>query len=1255
MARRLKSKHSLQRMLTIYIVVVGLLVSGIFVYVVHQEVETSKYQARYLSQISKQLSYKLTSGSSSSVRYPEFGPYDERLGYTLLPDAIKRLEDSGYAITSQATFSPKMTEMVDYGLFAIYHEKNQAGLRIVDQADKLVFKALYPEHGYPSFDTIPPVVLKTLLFIENRELFDEKKTYVNPAVEWDRLGFASLQLVANKLGVGGNVPGGSTLATQIEKYRHSPDGYTRSVVDKFRQMGSASIRAYLQGPDTRAMRREIALAYLNSMPLAAAPKVGEVHGLGDGLSAWFGADFNEVNRLLSPQALSARQITEQQGQAYRQVLSVLLSQRRPSYLLGKGYDSLQKLTESHLRILAEQGVIPLGLRNAALKASSVRPPRAAAVPSKFANERKTQMVLRSRLGKALGVKSNYELDRLDLTVKTTIDYNTQQAVTSALRRLSDPANARAAGLLGKRMLDDNSKLDPIVYSLMLFERSPTGNLLRVQTDNYDQPLDINEGIRIDLGSTAKLRTMVHYLELLAGIYEQYKGYSLAQLNQIDVHPRDHLTLWMVEQLKANPKVSLEHLMMMALERRYSASPGEAFFTGGGLHTFSNFTKDENGRIMSIREALRDSVNLVFIRLMRDVVYHHLYKPNGVARWLDSPDDPKREEYLQRFADNEGREYLKRFYSRYRNKSPEEALDLLTQRVLAKASRLTMLYRAVYPDKDENALQAYLNNYLSKDALVEEDLYSLYDKYSVDKFDLQDQGYITKVHPLELWLVSYWVKHPKASFDELVEASTEQRQQVYRWLLKSNKKNAQQRRILTLLETEAFRDIHHAWERVGYPFGGLTSSYATSIGASGDRPAALAELVGILRNDGLRMPAVRFEYLHFAKGTPYETVMSKLPEQGERIFAPEVARAARSAMAGVVQGGTASRLSGVYVDANGKAMEVGGKTGTGDHRKEVWGPGGRLIESKFISRAAVFTFFLGEQYFGVITAYVTGDDAGLYHFTSSLPVQILKSLKPTLTPLLNKTSTEPVGEPKPLPASGLQTVSSGLPIPVVVKAAGTQPLAKLLPSVPVAKVTKPIAKPVVKPLLANSAIKETKALPVPVRVPAAPKPKLDTKPVGVIKPELKTPVQNAVKTVKPQTMTTKPTAVVPPNANKPSAVANPNATPKPVAVPNLTETVKPVPPAKPITPLAPVAKPAKPAVNTVPKTPTTQNKPITPASSPTAPTAAAKPKPVAKPVSSATTPPPVAKPKSDDKQNSATRYFKYPTPATPVPAPAPAVQ
>lgn len=1023
-------KRAISRLLLIYILA-GCAVIGIAIsMLIKKEVQTSKYQARYLSEISKQLSSELKPGHSSAIRYPDHGPYDQRLGYTLLSDEIARLEKSGYGVTTQASISPMMTRLIDdYGLFPIYQEKTQAGLRIVDQANQTIFSAVYPSHGYSDFNAIPPLILNTLLFIENRELLDENHKNINPAVEWDRLGFAALQMMARKLGADINVPGGSTLATQLEKYRHSPDGYTESMLEKIRQMGSASLRSYLLGPDTREMRRQIALAYLNSMPLAATAKLGEVHGLGDGLSAWFGADFNKVNMLLSPTAMDGgsvatgtepvrptamdggsvatgttptKPVTRQQAQAYRQVLNILLSQRRPSYFLGAGFDALQNLTDSYLRVLAEQGVISNSLRDAALQISTVRLPAADQLPAKFIAEQKTQNVLRTRLARMVGVKSNYELDRLDLTAKTTIDYSAQQAVTHALRQLSEPDKARAAGIVGFRMLNENIDLKPIVYSLMLFERGEKGNMLRIQTDNYDQPLDINEGIRLDLGSTAKLRTMVHYLELITEIYQQYKDQPIQELNRIDLHPRDYLSAWVIAQLRMNPKVNLEDLLNQALDRRYSASPYESFYTGGGVHSFNNFTPDENFKIMSVRDALRDSVNLVFIRLMRDLVYHHLYKPEGIARWLEIPDDPRRMEYLQRFADKEGQIYLRRFYDKYHGKSVEEIMDLLTQRVFAKPSRLAMLYQAVYPNADSQALSSYLNAHLTATALDNEDIEQLHQKYSPANFDLQDQGYITKVHPLELWLVSYLVQHPDAGRAEVIAASTEQRQNVYRWLFKSSRKNAQQRRIMTLLEDEAFKQIHTAWDRLGYPFGSLTPSYATSIGASGDRPAALAELMGILRNDGMKLPTVRFDNLHYAKATPYETVLDKLPEQGQQLLAPEVAKAARGALIGVVEAGTAGRLKGIYKNADGKPLSVGGKTGTGDHRREIWGAGGHLIDSIFISRAATFTFFLGERFFGVITAYVAGPDAEKYHFTSSLPVQIIKFLEPTLAPLLHKT-------------------------------------------------------------------------------------------------------------------------------------------------------------------------------------------------------------------------------------------------------------
>ena len=45
------------------------------------------------------------------------------------------------------------------------------------------------------------------------------------------------------------------------------------------------------------------------------------------------------------------------------------------------------------------------------------------------------------------------------------------------------------------------------------------------------------------------------------------------------------------------------------------------------------------------------------------------------------------------------------------------------------------------------------------------------------------------------------------------------------------------------------------------------------------------------------------------------------------------------------------------------------------------------------------FFLGENHFGTLTAFVPGRSAEAFTFTSALPVQVLKGMAPILMPYL----------------------------------------------------------------------------------------------------------------------------------------------------------------------------------------------------------------------------------------------------------------
>src|SRR5262249_7171940 len=195
-----------------------------------------------------------------------------------------------------------------------------------------------------------------------------------------------------------------------------------------------------------------------------------------------------------------------------------------------------------------------------------------------------------------------------------------------------------------------------------------------------------------------------------------------------------------------------------------------------------------------------------IRLMRDVVNYYLYRgPESIGSVVEDPADPRRDAYLTRFADKEGSEFIRQFYKKYQGKTPAEALDLLLGGVRATPWRLATILRSVNPAANVDALRALLDQRLPEvsPSLSDDAVEALFKKYGPDEFSLMDRGYIARVHPLELWLLDYLRVHPTATLAEVLTASAEERQDVYGWLFKTSRRNAQDRRISSLLEIEAF--------------------------------------------------------------------------------------------------------------------------------------------------------------------------------------------------------------------------------------------------------------------------------------------------------------------------------------------------------------------------------------------------------------------------------------------------------------------
>ena len=1012
------------------------------------EARTSFVQSILFSRATDGMSFALAEGPSADVRFPRAGPYDQRLGYAQLPSAVEALRARHFVVERQAVPSPRLRDFIDLGGYALYREKDHAGLRLLDRDGASIYANEYPQRRYGEFAAVPQLVASTLSFIEDRHLLDADPAQHNPAVDWDRFGLALLGQAAGWIDPRLKQGGASTLATQIEKFRHSPGGRTDKMGEKLRQMLTASARAYAEGPDTTEARRRILTTYLDSTPLSSRPGFGEVIGVGEGLKAWYGTDFANANHILAAPARTPVELARK-AEVYKQVLSLLLAERRPSYYLGTDHRALDALANQYLGLLAVAGVIDGPLRDAALRTElrfSAEPP--APLPVSFVG-RKATGAIRARLLATLGAPNLYALDRLDLTAQTTFDTPTQERVTDVLADLGDIGHAKALGLVGEKLLGPADDLGKVTYSVVLYERGVDRNFLRVHADSLDQPFDINSGAKLILGSTAKLRTLTTYLDIMTELHGRYARATAAELSAAYAKAQDPLSRWAISFLAGSSDRGLQTLLDAAMQRRYSGDPSEVFFTGGGQEVFHNFEKSEDHEVPTVFEAFEHSVNLAFIRIMRDIVHYYTAVHSGGAtepQWENSQ-ATLRESYLRRFADQEGRVYLSRFYEDYRDRAPEDALAFLADRASPVPRKLAMLFRSVRPQASLAELQEFLARRLPKLSLDVAAVESLYAGAAIDRYSLADRGYLAGVHPLELWLVSYLQTRPKAPLSEIVSASAAERQEVYTWLFKTHNEHAQDVRIRLLQEEDAFNGILEDWRRQGYPFGHLVPSYASAIGSSGDRPDALAHLMGIILNDGVELPTVDIERVSFAEETPFETDMALKPEAAKRVLAPEVAATLRRALMGVVREGTGTRAKGAFHGADGSVLAVGGKTGTGDNRYDTFAAAGKLIDSRVVDRTATLVFFIGDRFYGTITAYVPGADAGNYHFTSALAAQLLKGLAPQIQPLIDGTTsarqTADARAPHAISARGSDTSAGGAqPIPPAIALRSPQPVLRV---------------------------------------------------------------------------------------------------------------------------------------------------------------------------------------------------------------------
>jgi hypothetical protein len=152
------------------------------------EMKTSQMQADFF--------HKVMKGETNTVYVdaklsPPQGPYDKRLGYAHAQMLGEVVSGNGFPLKFEEIAWPKH-EILGIELDPIYDEKWQAGLRIVDNSNGTVHESVYPQQGYADFKSIPPLIVNSLAFVENREILEEHPRTWNPVIEYERFASALL-------------------------------------------------------------------------------------------------------------------------------------------------------------------------------------------------------------------------------------------------------------------------------------------------------------------------------------------------------------------------------------------------------------------------------------------------------------------------------------------------------------------------------------------------------------------------------------------------------------------------------------------------------------------------------------------------------------------------------------------------------------------------------------------------------------------------------------------------------------------------------------------------------------------------------------------------------------------------------------------------------------------------------------------------------------------------------------------------------
>ena len=169
----------------------------------YQESRLHFYQSTFWHWLAQKLSYRIENGASAQISFPNAGPFDKRYGYHQLPLWQTHLIQNGFNLSAQSRFSAGLQRYSNWGFNPPFIQQHYPALSLQGCKQDLLYQFNAPALRFNDLAEVAPVIVQSLLFIEDRDLLSPKHPRANPVVNLPRLGAATWSQLQRAIGIAG--------------------------------------------------------------------------------------------------------------------------------------------------------------------------------------------------------------------------------------------------------------------------------------------------------------------------------------------------------------------------------------------------------------------------------------------------------------------------------------------------------------------------------------------------------------------------------------------------------------------------------------------------------------------------------------------------------------------------------------------------------------------------------------------------------------------------------------------------------------------------------------------------------------------------------------------------------------------------------------------------------------------------------------------------------------------------------------------